>query len=91
MGARDLADVRGGRAPARLLVDLLRDHSHGVAQYSQLLTEFVTLGLVATLAWILAGGWAALIAVVLTATYEPLIDVTRSYLSEPLGGSRCSR
>lgn len=61
-------------------------HSHGVAQYSQLLTELATLILVAIVAWILAGGWASLIAVALLATYEPLIDTTRSYLSEPLGG-----
>jgi len=60
-------------------------HSHGVAQYSQLLTELATLILVAVVAWILAGGWASLVAVALMATYEPLIDVTRSYLSEPLG------
>ena len=60
-------------------------HSHGVAQYSQLLIELATLALVALIAWVLAGGWAALIAVTLTATYEPLIDVTRTYLSEPLG------
>jgi 4-amino-4-deoxy-L-arabinose transferase-like glycosyltransferase len=60
-------------------------HSHGVAQYAQLLTELATLALVALMAWVLAGGWAALIATVLMATYEPLIDVTRSYLSEPLG------
>ncbi|HEX4033857.1 MAG TPA: hypothetical protein VHX66_05385, partial [Solirubrobacteraceae bacterium] len=32
-----------------------------------------------------AGPWAALIAVALMATYEPLIDITRTYLSEPLG------
>src|SRR5208283_2528640 len=61
-------------------------HSHGVAQYSQLLVEIATLVLVALLAWILAGPWAALLAVVLMATYQPLIDVTRTYLSEPLGG-----
>ena len=60
-------------------------HSHGVAQYSQLLTELATLALVALMAWVLAGGWAALIGVTLMATYSPLIDVTRSYLSEPLG------
>lgn len=60
-------------------------HSHGVAQYSQLLTEFLTLVLLAFMGWVLAGPWAALIAVTLTATYEPLIDVTRTYLSEPLG------
>ena len=61
-------------------------HAHGVAQYSQLLVEIATLVLIALLAWILAGPWAALLAVVLMATYEPLIDVTRTYLSEPLGG-----
>ena len=61
-------------------------HAHGVAQYSQLLVEIATLVLVALLAWILAGPWAALLAVVLMATYQPLIDVTRTYLSEPLGG-----
>jgi hypothetical protein len=59
--------------------------AHGVAQYSQLLTELLTLVLVAFIGWVLAGPWAALIAVTLTATYEPLIDVTRTYLSEPLG------
>ena len=63
----------------------VRSHSHGVAQYSQLVTEFATLVVVALIAWILAGPWAALIAVALMATYEPLIDVTRTYLSEPLG------
>jgi hypothetical protein len=61
------------------------EHAHGVAQYSQLVTEMATLALVAFVAWWLAGGWAALIGVALTATYEPLIDVTRTYLSEPLG------
>jgi hypothetical protein len=61
-------------------------HSHGVAQYSQLFTEIVTLAVVAVIGWLLAGRWAALLAVALTATYEPLIDVTRTYLSEPLGG-----
>jgi hypothetical protein len=60
-------------------------HSHGIAQYSQLVVEFLTLIMVAVIAWILAGPWAALIAVALMATYEPLIDVTRTYLSEPLG------
>jgi len=60
-------------------------HAHGVAQYSQLLVEIATLALIALIAWILAGPWAALLAVALMATYEPLIDVTRTYLSEPLG------
>ncbi len=64
----------------------VRAHSHGVAQYSQLLTEFATLVLVALIAWYFAGPWAALLAVALMATYEPLIDITRTYLSEPLGG-----
>ena len=59
--------------------------AHGVAQYSQLLTELLTLVLVAFMGWVLAGPWAALIAVTLMATYEPLIDITRTYLSEPLG------
>ncbi len=63
----------------------LQTHSRGVAQYSQLVVELATLALVALLAWILAGRWASLLAVVLMATYEPLIDVTRTYLSEPLG------
>jgi hypothetical protein len=64
----------------------LTKHSHGVAQYSQLLTEIATMAALAVLAWILAGPWAALLAVALMATYEPLIDITRTYLSEPLGG-----
>jgi hypothetical protein len=64
----------------------VRAHSRGVAQYSQLVTEFATLVLVAFIAWILAGPWAALVAVALTATYQPLIEITRTYLSEPLGG-----
>jgi hypothetical protein len=63
----------------------LTANSHGVAQYSQLVIELATLALVALLAWILAGPWASLLAVVLLATYEPLIDVTRTFLSEPLG------
>jgi 4-amino-4-deoxy-L-arabinose transferase-like glycosyltransferase len=61
-------------------------HAHGVAQYSQLVVELATLILIALIAWIFAGPWAALLAALLMATYEPLIDVTRTYLSEPLGG-----
>jgi hypothetical protein len=60
-------------------------HSHGVAQYAQLLTEMATLALIAFMAWVLAGPWSALIAVALMSTYEPLIDITRTFLSEPLG------
>jgi hypothetical protein len=64
----------------------VRAHSRGVAQYAQLVTELATLVLVAFVAWILAGPWAALVAVALMATYQPLIEITRTYLSEPLGG-----
>jgi hypothetical protein len=60
-------------------------HARGVAQYSQLLAEIATMIAIAVIAWILAGPWSALLALVLMATYEPLIDVTRTYLSEPLG------
>jgi hypothetical protein len=60
-------------------------HSHGVAQYAQLTAETLTLILVAVAAWLLAGPWAALIAVALMATYQPLIDVTYTYYTEPLG------
>jgi 4-amino-4-deoxy-L-arabinose transferase-like glycosyltransferase len=61
-------------------------HAHGPAQDAQLAIEVLTLVLVALIAWMLAGPWAALIAVALTAAYIPLVLVTRSYLSEPLGG-----
>jgi 4-amino-4-deoxy-L-arabinose transferase-like glycosyltransferase len=61
-------------------------HSHGIAQYAQLLVELATLVLVGALAWSIAGRWAALLAVFAMASYEPLIVVTRTYLSEPLGG-----
>lgn len=61
-------------------------HSHGIAQYAQWLVELATLVLAAALAWRLAGIWAALLAVFAIATYGPLIVVTRTYLSEPLGG-----
>lgn len=66
-------------------VALAKD-SHGVAQYSQLLVEVVTMAALAIVAWLLAGPFAALLAVTLMATYDPLIDITRTYLSEPLGG-----
>jgi 4-amino-4-deoxy-L-arabinose transferase-like glycosyltransferase len=61
-------------------------HSHGIAQYAQWLVEMATLALAGALAWRLAGIWAALLAVFAIATYGPLIVVTRTYLSEPLGG-----
>jgi Dolichyl-phosphate-mannose-protein mannosyltransferase len=61
-------------------------HSHQPAQYAQLAVEIVTLGAVAAIAWLIAGPWAALIGVALLAFYQPLIFITRTYLSEPLGG-----
>ena len=61
-------------------------HSHGIAQYAQWLVELATLVIAGGFAWRLAGVWAALLAVAAIATYGPLIEVTRSYLSEPLGG-----
>lgn len=61
-------------------------HSHGIAQYAQWLVELATLALAGALAWWIAGRWAAVLAVFALATYGPLIVVTRTYLSEPLGG-----
>lgn len=61
-------------------------HSHGIAQYTQWLVEVATLVLVAVVAWRLSGRWTALLATAALATYGPLIEVTRTYLSEPLGG-----
>ncbi|MGI8802740.1 MAG: hypothetical protein ACR2KV_11300 [Solirubrobacteraceae bacterium] len=58
----------------------------GPAQYSQLVVEMLTLVLIAVVAWTLAGPWAAVLSVALAATYLPLVFVTRTYLSEPLGG-----
>jgi 4-amino-4-deoxy-L-arabinose transferase-like glycosyltransferase len=57
----------------------------GPAQYMQLVLGVLALMLVAVLTWLLAGPWAALIATVLIASYEPLIDATRTFLSEPSG------
>jgi 4-amino-4-deoxy-L-arabinose transferase-like glycosyltransferase len=64
----------------------LTTHASGPAQYVQLLAGVLTLALMALVAWMLAGPWAALLAVALGATYEPLIDATRTFLSEPTGG-----
>jgi 4-amino-4-deoxy-L-arabinose transferase-like glycosyltransferase len=61
-------------------------HAHTPAQYAQLALEIATLLLMAAVAWRLAGPWAALLAVALAALYVPLILITRTYLSEPLGG-----
>jgi hypothetical protein len=57
----------------------------GPAQYMQLTIGVLTLALVAALGWMLAGPWAAAIATALVASYEPLIDATRTFLSEPSG------
>jgi hypothetical protein len=63
----------------------LSTHASGPAQYTQLAAGVLTLALVAVLAWIFAGPWAAVIATALVASYEPLIEATRTFLSEPLG------
>lgn len=57
----------------------------GPAQYVQLVLGVLALALVAGLTWLLAGPWAALIATAAVASYEPLIDATRTFLSEPSG------
>lgn len=57
----------------------------GPAQYMQLVLGALALALVAALTWLLAGPWAALIATAAVASYEPLIDATRTFLSEPSG------
>jgi hypothetical protein len=59
--------------------------SSGPAQYAQLAIGVLTLALVAALAWLLAGPWAALLVTALVAGYVPLVVATRTYLSEPLG------
>ncbi|HEU0250531.1 MAG TPA: hypothetical protein VFR48_07400 [Solirubrobacteraceae bacterium] len=57
----------------------------GPAQYMQLVLGVLALMLVAALTWLLAGPWAAVIATAAVASYEPLIDATRTFLSEPSG------
>jgi hypothetical protein len=57
----------------------------GPAQYMQLVLGVLALMLVAALTWLLAGPWAAVIATAALASYEPLIDATRTFLSEPAG------
>jgi hypothetical protein len=57
----------------------------GPAQYVQLMLGVLALMLVAALTWLLAGPWAAAIATAALASYEPLIDATRTFLSEPAG------
>lgn len=63
----------------------LATHASGPAQYTQLAAGVLTLMLVAVLAWVFAGPWAAVIATALVASYEPLIEATRTFLSEPSG------
>jgi hypothetical protein len=60
-------------------------HASGPAQYTQLALGILVLMLVAALAWIAAGAWAAVVATALVASYEPLIEATRTFLSEPSG------
>jgi hypothetical protein len=63
----------------------LATHASGPAQYVQLAAGVLTLVLVAVLAWVFAAPWAAVIATALVASYEPLIEATRTFLSEPSG------
>ena len=63
----------------------LATHASGPAQYTQLAAGVLTLILVAVLAWVFASPWAAVIATALVASYEPLIEATRTFLSEPSG------
>jgi hypothetical protein len=63
----------------------LSTHARGPAQYMQLAIGILSPALVAAFTWLLAGPWAAVIATALTASYEPLIEATRTFLSEPSG------
>lgn len=63
----------------------LSTHASGPAQYTQLAIGVLSLALVAVLTWLLAGPWAAAVATALVASYEPLIEATRTFLSEPSG------
>lgn len=63
----------------------LTTHASGPAQYTQLAAGILTLAVVAILAWVFAGPWASVIATALVASYEPLIEATRTFLSEPTG------
>jgi hypothetical protein len=63
----------------------LATHAKGPAQYTQLAIGIATLLLAGALTWLQAGPWAAVLASALVASYEPLIEATRTYLSEPSG------
>src|SRR6476469_8220661 len=64
----------------------LTTHATGPAQYAQLAAGLATLLLIAAIAWLVAGPWAAVLATALAASYVPLIVATRTFLSEPTGG-----
>ncbi len=64
----------------------LNTHASGPAQIVQLLAGMLTLALMAAVAWWLAGPWAGVLAAALGASYWPLVDATRTFLSEPMGG-----
>lgn len=63
----------------------LTTHASGPAQDMQLAIGILTLMLVAALTWLIAGPWPAVIATALVASYEPMIEATRTFLSEPSG------
>jgi len=63
----------------------LTTKASGPAQYMQLAIGVLSLALVAALTWLLAGPWPAVIATALVASYEPLVEATRTFLSEPSG------
>jgi 4-amino-4-deoxy-L-arabinose transferase-like glycosyltransferase len=75
-----LATGAAGHSSLRLAA-----HAHGPAQIAQLAIGVFVLAAVAAIAWLAAGLWAALLAVALAASYDPLIVSTRTFLSEPLG------
>ena len=64
----------------------LNTYASGPAQYVQLLAGILTLLLMAAVAWWVAGPWAGVLAAALGAAYLPLVDATRTFLSEPTGG-----
>lgn len=57
-----------------------------VAVYAQTLVSIAVIPIVFWFAMWLGGAGAGLLAALMTAIYDPLVLVSRSYLSEPLGG-----
>ncbi len=57
-----------------------------VAVYAQVLVSILAIPAVFAFAAWLGGAWAGLLAALMTAIFDPLVLVSRSYLSEPLGG-----